>query len=307
MKKYSVIVPVYNEEKNISLLYSKLSKIFKNKKWELIFVNDASTDNSLFEIKKLADKNYFIKYISFSRNFGHQAALTAGLDNALGDAVISMDCDLQDPPEIIPAMIKKWEEGADVVYARRKNRKDNLFKKYTAIWYYKLLHKFSEVEIPRNVGDFRLVDKKVLNELKNMKEKARYLRGMVAWLGFKYDFVDFIRPERIHGQTNYTLKKMIRLASDGILNFSLLPLKLGMMLGLLSILVGVFFLIYMVLDTLLNASGNISYYELYKWLSVSFLILLGFLFVCIWIIGEYIGRIYNESKQRPLYVIKERK
>lgn len=299
---YSVVVPVYNEEGNILELYKQLSKIFEKQHWELIFVNDSSKDKSLEILQDLSKKDETVKYISFSRNFGHQAALTAGMDHAQGKAIITMDCDLQDPPKIIPEMIKKWKQGNEVVYARRKNRKDNFLKKMTAIWYYKILDKVSDVKIPRNVGDFRLVDRKVIDELKGMKEKARYLRGMVAWLGFKYDFVDFDRPERVSGETNYTLKKMLKLATDGILNFSLLPLKLGLYLGFASIFSGALFLLYMIIDSFNAGFGE---YPLYKWLSVGFLIMLGFLFILIWLLGEYIGRIYDETKGRPLYVIRE--
>ncbi|MEI7718974.1 MAG: glycosyltransferase family 2 protein [archaeon] len=299
---YSVVVPVYNEEGNILELYKRLHKIFEKNSWELIFINDSSKDKSLEIIKSLSEKDKSVKYLSFSRNFGHQAGLTAGMDYAQGKAIITMDCDMQDPPEIIPEMIRKWNAGNDVVYARRKNRKDNFFKKWTAIGYYKLLDKFSDVKIPRNVGDYRLVDRQVLDQLKGMKEKARYLRGMVAWLGFKYDFVDYDRPDRFSGETGYTITKMMRLAMDGILNFSMFPLKVGLLLGMLSIFSGCLFLLYMIIDTLRVGIGE---YPLYKWLSVGFLIMIGFLFILIWILGEYIGRIYDESKGRPLYVIRE--
>jgi dolichol-phosphate mannosyltransferase len=199
-------------------------------------------------------------------------------------------------------MIKKWKEGNDIVYARRRNRHDNFFKKYTALAYYKILDKFSEVKIPRNVGDFRLIDRKVLEALKGMNEKARYLRGMVAWLGFKHDFVDYDRPERKKGKTGYTITKMARLAMDGILNFSLLPLRIGLFMGLISILAGSLFLIYMLFDKLLNG----TVYQLYKWLAVILLIFAGIQFMFLWILGEYLGRVYEESKGRPLYLITEK-
>lgn len=300
--EYSVVVPVYNEEGNIIDIYKKLSKIFKKESWELIFINDCSKDKSLEILENLSKKDKAVKYISFTRNFGHQTALTAGMDYASGNAIITMDCDLQDPPEVIEEMIKKWKQGYDVVYARRKNRKDKFLKKYTAILYYRLLDKFSEVKMPRNVGDFRLIDRKVLDQLKGMKEKARYLRGMVAWLGFKYAFVDFNRPERVKGETNYTLTKMMRLAMDGILNFSLFPLKVGLMLGMISIITGFIFTIYMFIDAIFFSTE----YPLYKWLSVVSLMMIGFLFMLVWILGEYVGRIYNESKDRPLYVINSK-
>lgn len=301
---YSYVIPVYNEEKNISLIYDKIVNIMNpvSDNYEIIFTNDGSKDNSYTELKKIAVNDDKIKVINLSRNFGHQAALTAGLKYAKGDAVISMDCDLQDPPEVVAEMINKWHEGFDIVYARRSKRKDNFFKKYSALFYYKLLRKFSDVDIPRNVGDFRLTSKKVLDVLNSMPEKARYLRGMVAWVGFKYTFVDFERPERIHGETNYTLTKMVRLAMDGIFNFSLLPLKFGFVLGGISIFTGTAFLIYMIFDILINNTR----YELYKFLTVTLFIFTGFQFILMWLLGEYIGRIYDENKNRPLFVIDEK-
>lgn len=306
MQKISFVVPIYNEEKNISLLYSKIIDLMIKLKgdWELIFINDGSYDNTLNILKQHSSTDKRVKYLNLSRNFGHQVALTAGLDHVSTDVnvVISLDCDLQDPPEIIEEMINKWKEGYDIVYARRKSRNDNFIKKYTAIIYYKVLDKFSDVKIPRNVGDFRLVDKKVLEHLTGMKEKARYLRGMVAWLGFKYTFVDFDRPKRIHGSTGYTVKKMSKLAMDGLLNFSFLPLKIGLFLGILTITVGMFMMMYMFVDVFLN---NI-YYPLYKWLVVFLFTFIGFQFMLLWILGEYIARIYDESKQRPLYIVEKK-
>jgi len=302
--EYSFVIPAYNEEKNIPLIYEKLNKLMSNisSDYEIIFVDDSSKDSSLKILEKISKHDKKVKVLSFSRNFGHQAALTAGMDYAQGNAIITMDCDLQDPPEIISQMIEKWKEGYEVVYARRKNRKDNFFKKYTAIVYYKVLDKFSDVKIPRNVGDFRLVDRNVLEALKGMKERARYLRGLVAWLGFKYTFVDYDRPERINGETNYTLLKMIRLAMDGILNFSLLPLKIGLVLGMLSMFTGGLFILYMLGDLLLHNTE----YPLYKWITVVTLIFIGFQFILMWILGEYVGRIYDEAKARPLYVVRHK-
>ena len=301
--EYSFVIPAFNEEGNIPELYNKISDLMKKEiNWEIIFINDGSRDNTLSALRSLSYKDRRVKYISLSRNFGHQVALTAGLDNAKGKAIITLDCDLQDPPNVISMMIKKWKEGNDIVYARRRNRHDNFFKKYTALAYYKILDNFSEVKIPRNVGDFRLIDRKVLEALKGMKEKARYLRGMVAWLGFKHDFVDYDRPERKKGKTGYTITKMARLAMDGILNFSLLPLRIGLFMGLISILAGSLFLIYMLFDKLLNG----TVYQLYKWLAVILLIFAGIQFMFLWILGEYLGRVYEESKGRPLYLITEK-
>jgi dolichol-phosphate mannosyltransferase len=209
---------------------------------------------------------------------------------------------LQDPPEVISQMIEKWKEGFNIVYARRGKRNDKFLKKYSAIIYYKVLYRFSETKIPRDVGDFRLIDRKVLNEINKMKEKSRYLRGMVAWVGFRHTFVDFDRPERQRGQTNYTLKKMIVLSMDGLINFSSLPLKLGLFLGGAAITFGFLFLLYMAIDIIIN---NVNY-PLYKWLIVILFIFIGFIFVLIWLLGEYVSRIYNESKDRPYYIINEK-
>lgn len=305
MKKISFVVPVYNEMHNIPLLYEKIVHLMQQfeENWTLLFVNDGSCDDSLNVIKSHANNdNKHIQYINLSRNFGHQAALTAGL-NAVkdADAVISMDCDLQDPPEVITEMIKKWHLGYDIVYARRKTRQDNFFKKYTAIFYYKLLDRFSDVKIPRNVGDFRLIDKKVLKSLSGMEEKSRYLRGMIAWLGYKHTFVDFDRPERIHGETGYSYQKMFKLAMDGVLSFSFLPLRIGLALGIISIALGSLMLSYMFVDALVYDVP----YPLFKWLVVVLFIFVGFLFMLMWILGEYIGRIYDETRKRPLYIIDD--
>lgn len=301
---FSFVIPVWNEEKNISLIYDKLIEILPqiNAEAEFIFINDGSTDNSLMELDKLANYDKRVRYINFSRNFGHQAALTAGLQYASGDAVVTLDCDLQDPPEVIVEMAKLWEsKNYEIIYARRRNRHDNFFKKYTAILYYKILDKFSNVRIPRNVGDFRLMDKKVVDIINKMPEKARYLRGMVAWVGYRHTFVDFDRPERIHGKTGYTLSKMIKLAMDGLFNFSLLPLRAGLVMGILSIFLGIGFIIYMLIDIGIN---NVVY-PLYKFLTVILFIFMGFSFITTWLLGEYIGRIYEEIKHRPLYIIQD--
>jgi len=304
MIAYSFVVPAFNEEHNVPLLYEKIQNLMIeiDSNWELIFINDGSKDNTLQVIKYLAAKDSRVKFLNLSRNFGHQVALTSGLNYAQGNAIISLDCDLQDPPEVISQMIDKWKDGFDIVYARRRNRHDGFLKKYTALWYYKLLDRFSEVSIPRNVGDFRLIDKKVHVELLKMKEKSIYLRGMVSWLGFSHTFVDFDRPERIHGATGYSWPKMIKLAMDGILNFSLLPLKIGFVIGNLSIITGFLFLLYMVYDTF----ANDSIYPLIKWLIVLLFIFIGFIFILIWLLGEYIGRIYEETKNRPVFVISEK-
>ncbi|MCP4668913.1 MAG: glycosyltransferase family 2 protein [Deltaproteobacteria bacterium] len=303
-KTISIVIPVYNEGKNIRAMYEALLRSLKNLKYayEIIFVNDGSRDNSLEILKRLAAEDRQVRVISFSRNFGHQVALTAGMKEAQGEACITMDCDFQDPPELIPEMIGKYEEGFHVVHARRTGRKDPFLKRITAKYYYKVLGAISNVSIPRNVGDFRLVDRKVVTVLNSLPERYRYLRGMVSWVGFKQTFVDFNRPNRMHGDTGYTWKKMFKLAADGILNFSFFPLKLGMYVGLLTMFFGFAFIVYMIGDAIVYS----TVYPLYKWLIVVLFVFLGFLFILVWIMGEYIGRIYNEEKGRPLYIIDEK-
>jgi polyisoprenyl-phosphate glycosyltransferase len=305
MKEISIVIPVYNESKNILVIYSRLKDLLNNSgyPWEIIFVNDGSNDDSGTILADLASKDNNVKLISFTRNFGQQAALTAGMDFADGEAVITMDCDLQDPPELITEMISEWKKGSRIVFARRKIRNDRFLKKYTAILYYKLLYKLAEIKIPGNIGEFRLIDRFVLDQLKNMREKSRYLRGMVAWLGFDYTIVDYERPNRIYGKTGFNFLKMMRLAMSGFLSFSLIPLRLGFLIGIISIFLGTGFLFYIIYDILINS----QVYPLYKWLSIALFIFVGFLFILVWVLGEYIGRIYDESKGRPIYVIKEKK
>jgi len=301
----SFVIPAYNEEKNVEVIYQRLLSLMEKIKedFEIIFINDGSTDNTLQKLKELSEKNRHVKIINLTRNFGHQAALTAGLKMAKGDAVISMDCDLQDPPETILEMYQKWKEGFDIVYARRLNyRKDNFLKKIGSKIYYRVLNKFSFVDMPRNVGDFRLIDKTVLYEINNMPEHSRYLRGMVAWTGFNHTYVDYHRPDRKEGESAYTLGKLARLGMDGMLNFTVLPLRLGFYLGFITIVFGTGLLLYQIGDVIING----VYYHLYKWLIVVLFIFMGFMFMLMWIIGEYIWRIFNEVRSRPIYIVKEK-
>ncbi len=305
MCKYSIVVPAYNEEANVGKLYQRLKAVFDPlaEAWELIFVNDGSRDRTLEELQRLAAADQRVKYIDLSRNFGHQPALTAGLEHASGLAIISMDCDLQDPPELIPRMIEKWRAGADIVYARRTNfRRDNWFKRQGSRLYYRMLSKFTDVEIPRNVGDFRLVARRVLDTVNEMKEGSRYLRGMVAWTGFNHEFVDYERPDREEGESEYSLFKLIKLGMSGLLNFSSLPLQVGFVLGVFSILFGFVFLGYMSWDVFVVGAK----YEFFKFLVVVLFIFMGFMFMLMWLLGEYIGRIYNEVRKRPIYLVKEK-
>ncbi len=305
-KVISVVLPSYREEKNISLIYEELVKIFKllEKKYnyEIIFINDWSPDNTWNEIVKLCKNDLRVKWINLSRNFGHQWAISAWLHNASWDAIISMDCDMQDPPFLVVDMIQEWENGFEVVYARRTNRNDNFFKKHTAIWYYKFHAQISDTDIPRNVWDFRLIDKKVLQAFLKLSEKDRYIRWMFARIWFRTTFVDFDRPERIHWETWYTWKKMIKLAMDGILNFSTFPLKIWAFIGFFMIIVSFLFFCYIFYD----ATFNNVIYPLYKWLSVLWFGFMWLQFIFMWILGEYIWRIYNETRDRPVYIESEK-
>ncbi len=302
----SLVIPAYKEEKNIPLIYTEIQNTLvsiKKYDFEIIFVNDGSPDTTWIEIEKLCKKDKSVKGINLSRNFGHQAALTAWLEKAQWDAVISMDADMQDPVSVCLEMINEWNNWYEVVYARRKNRNDNFIKKYTAIWYYNFLSLISDTQIPRNVGDFRLIDKKVLQAFHSLSEKDRYIRGMFAWMGFKTGYVDFDRPERIHWETGYTWKKMIQLAMDGILNFSMFPLRIGFIIGSLMIFVSFLFFIYMFYDAFVLWTP----YPLFKWLSVFGFGFMGLQFIFIWIVWEYVGRIYNETRDRPIYIVSETK
>ncbi len=305
-KLLSIVIPAYREEKNISYIYKELLLVLvdlMHYDYEIIFVNDGSPDLTWLEIEKLCENDIRVKGVNLSRNFWHQAALSAWLDLVQGDVIVSMDCDMQHPPKIIQEMIQKYEMGNDIVYARVIDREVWFLKKYTSIWYYKILSLISDTEIPRNVWDFRLINRRVLDVFRWLKEKDRYIRGMMAWVWFKHDFVDFYIPKRIHGSSSYTWKKMWKLASDGILSFSTFPLKVGAFLGIAMILLSFLFFIYVVFDSLIFHVQ----YPLYKWLSIVWFWVMGLQFIFMWIIGEYVGRIYNESRERPIYIIMNKK
>ncbi len=305
--KISFIIPAYNEEASLPKIFEAIRTVCQTSlatyETEYIFVDDGSTDTTGMRIQELSKSYSNVKGLRFSRNFGHQAALTAGLDLAAGDAVITMDADFQDPPALIPQLITEWQKGTKIVYARRRTRlRDSYFKRVSANWYYQILWKFANIQIPRNVGDFRLIDRRVLLEIRKLTESDRYLRGMVAWVGFSHAFVDYDRPERVDGKTNYSLKKMLELGMNGILSFSLLPLKVGLALGMVSVAAGIAMLLWIAYDSIFHSVE----YPLYKWLSVITLMFLGLQFMFLWIIGEYVGRVYNDARRRPLYIIEDR-
>lgn len=301
----SVVVPMYYEEAVAEECYKRLKNVMdsNNFNYELIFVNDGSKDRT-YEILKniaLSDKN--AKIINFSRNFGHQIAVTAGVEAASGDALVIIDADLQDPPELITDMVKLWQEGYEVVYAKRKQRKgETFFKLTTAKYFYKFLAHMSEITIPKDTGDFRLIDRKVATAFLSMPEKNRFIRGMISWVGFNQTYVEYERDERFAGETKYPLKKMIKFAKDGIISFSAKPLKIITGIGFISVILSLIILIYSLISKIFEqdiAKG---------WTSIMCALTFfgGVQMLSLGVIGEYIARIYDESKGRPLYIIKDK-
>ncbi len=299
----SIVVPIFNEEKNIALLFERLrtSVSQTTTNYELIFVNDGSKDNSLLELIKLCELSDRVFYINFSRNFGHQIAVTAGLDLCRGNAVVIIDGDMQDPPELIPELYAKHKEGFEVVYAQRKKRDgESLFKRMTARYFYRALKKLTSIEIPIDTGDFRLIDRKIVANLKQMPERNKFLRGQIAWLGYRQTSVLFDRDKRLHGKSSYPLSKMLKFAMDGITGFSGKPLafvtRMGFGISIFSFLI-ILYAIY---------SHFILHRTITGWTSliISSMFIGGVQLISIGIIGEYISRINNNVLQRPLYIIE---
>ena len=306
MKKVSVIVPMYNEEEVASICYKRLKEVLEEIKYdyEIIFVNDGSKDKTLEIIEKISGEDNKVKIISFSRNFGHQAAVTAGLRESLGEAVVVIDADMQDPPELIKDMLKLWEDGNEVIYAKRKAREgESKFKLLTAKMFYKILNGLADVEIPKDTGDFRLVDRKVVDVINSLPEHNKFLRGLFSWTGFKQIPIEYERKERAAGKTKYPLKKMVKLALDGIIGFSTKPLKLIGGLGLISIIISIIILIYSIISFVFKL-----HYLTAGWTSIMVTVTFftGVQLLGIWILSEYIGRIYDEVKQRPEYIIDKK-
>ncbi|MFH1827100.1 MAG: glycosyltransferase family 2 protein [bacterium] len=300
----SVIVPVYNEKGNINPLIDRLLPVVKSYKYEIVFIDDGSSDKSSEEIKKFARKNPYIKLVSFYRNFGHQMALSCGYRESKGDCVISMDSDLQDPPEIIKQMVEQWQMGSMVVYAKRKTRNvDKMFKRASASFFYKLINFLSDVPIPKDVGDFRLLDRKVVNYLNSLPEQSRFLRGLVSWGGFPSTFVSFDREKRNAGSTHYTFGKMMNFALDGITSFSLKPLRLAMIFGFIAALVGFLGMVYAILEKFYFPQNLVTGWAA---IFVGIMFLGGVQLLTIGIIGEYIGKIFIQVRNRPNYTIKEK-
>lgn len=303
--KYSIVVPVYNEEEVIHETYRRLTEVMRSTKeaYELLFVNDGSRDRTAEIIKEYSEQDPAVVLLDFARNFGHQIAITAGMDYARGEAVVVIDADLQDPPELILEMIEKWKQGFDVVYAKRTKRKgETYFKKQTAAMFYRFLRAMTDIDIPLDTGDFRLLDRKVCNQMNSIQEKNRFVRGLVSWVGFKQIAVEYERDERLAGESKYPLKKMLKLSMDGITSFSYKPLKLASYAGVTLSGVGFIYLlvvVYLKLFTDSTITGWSSLIVIQLFFSGIILIILG-------MIGEYIGRIYDETKNRPLYIVREK-
>ncbi|MGZ4043433.1 MAG: glycosyltransferase family 2 protein [Bacteroidia bacterium] len=303
-KDLSVIIPIYNEQENIPELYRRLTEIAKNitGSYEFIFINDGSKDASLFKLIELSKNDEHVYYINFSRNFGHQIAVTAGLDHSCGDAVVIIDADLQDPPELIAEMYKKYKEGFEVVYAKRSQRKgESYFKGVTAKLFYRILVKITSINIPIDTGDFRLIDRKIVNYLKLMPEQNKFLRGQIAWLGFNQTSVEFVREERKHGTTGYPLSKMIRFALDGITAFSDKPLMFVTQIGLIVSTIAFIVILsalygHFILDKTITGWTS---------LIVSSMFIGGIQLISIGIIGLYVSRINKNVINRPLYLIQQ--
>lgn len=300
----SVIIPVFNEEQNVEPLINRIIPIVRDLNYEIIFVDDGSRDKTVDNIKKQAGKNKNLKLISFNRNFGHQMALTAGYEVAKGDCVITIDADLQDPPEIIPEMIEKWQSGAKIVYAKRNERQgENFFKKFTAKIFYRLINFLSDTPIPQEVGDFRLLDKQVVGFLNNLRERPSFLRGIVSWGGYKTEFVYFKRDKRLTGITHYGFFKMLNFALEGITSFSVKPLRMATYFGFISGILGFLGIIY---ELIRKAISPQSFVIGWTGLFTAIMFLGGIQLITIGIIGEYIGKIYQEVQKRPKYLIKEK-
>lgn len=300
----SVIIPIYNEELNIQLLYSRLKKVVNEigLPHELIFINDGSRDRSMEMIRQLALEDQSVRFINFSRNFGHQVAVSAGLDHSTGKAVVIIDADLQDPPELIIPMYKKLKEGNEVVYAKRRARKgENFLKKFTAKMFYRILRKLTNIQIPVDTGDFRIMDKKVVDVLKKMPERQKFLRGQISWIGFRQTFVEYDRDERHAGKTGYTYRKMIRFALDGITSFSNFPLRFASVAGFIVSGIAFLLILYTLVSRLILQDTERG------WTSImlSVLFLGGIQLIGIGIIGEYIARMSDNIRQRPLYIVDE--
>jgi dolichol-phosphate mannosyltransferase len=302
LKLLSVVAPVYNEVATIEQFYARVCAALEGVQFEIVLVDDGSTDGSDAELRKLASNDPRVRVVQLSRNFGHQTALTAGLDHARGDAVVMLDADLQDPPELIPRMLDHWRAGCDVIYAVREQRDgESRFKLTTARWFYSLFDRLAQVELQHNSGDFRMLDRRALDALLSMRERNRFLRGMTVWVGYRQAAVPYTRDRRYAGETKYTLPKMLRFSLDAISSFSHRPLQLATLLGFMISTLSFIAIPVVIVLRLLG-----SYLPGFSALTIAVLLLGGIQLIAIGIIGEYVGRIYDEVKGRPLYLVRSR-
>lgn len=303
-KLISLIVPVYNESEVLGAFYQRATSALaalEGFDYEIIFVDDGSHDNSYEQLQAFSGANSCVRILKFSRNFGHQIAITAGIDHAMGDCVVVIDADLQDPPEVIQAMVEKWEEGFDVVYGVRADRDgESALKLLTASAFYRLLGKLTRIKIPADVGDFRLMSRRAVDQLKQLREKDRFVRGLVSWIGFKQGGVSYHRDKRYAGETKYPYRKMLKFAMDGIASFSTAPLKLATWMGYGASLLAFLYLVSVFVQKWMGITV-----EGFATIMVAMMFLGGVQLICLGILGEYLGRIFNEIKPRPMYVLEE--
>jgi dolichol-phosphate mannosyltransferase len=301
--RYSIIAPVFNEEGNLNLLYERISQVMNSRgePWELILVNDGSRDRSADLMDALAEKDARVKVLHFARNFGHQIAVTAGIDHAAGQAVILIDADLQDPPELIHEMIERWQAGYQVVYAIRKQRKgEGWFKLFTSKLFYRLIYRITDVDIPVDTGDFRLMDERVANVLKQMREHNRFIRGMTSWAGFKQTGVYYVREARHSGETKYPLRKMVRFALDAITSFSYFPLQIMIYF---SLVLGILALLAIPVVAVLRLALGMEFFGGQATTIILLLLMSSFQLFFLFVLGQYVARTYDEARDRPLYVV----
>ncbi len=302
--QFSIVAPCWNEEQSLHELYKRIKEVMEqtDKSWELVLINDGSTDRTIEVIEELHAADPRIHYIDFARNFGHQIAVSAGMDYAQGDAVILIDSDLQDPPELILEMIEKWQAGYQVVFAVRSERKgETWFKLFTAKLFYRLIYRITDVDIPLDTGDFRLMDRKVVDQMKHMKEKHRFIRGMTSWVGFKQTGVEYVREERFAGETKYPLRKMVKFAMTAITGFSYFPLQMATIMGFIIAILSTLVIFAVIIARLSGSQG----FEGQATTLVMVLFLGAVQLISLGIIGEYLGRIYDEVRGRPLYVVNK--
>ena len=303
-KLVSLVVPVFNESEVISVFYGRARAALESitgLDYELIFIDDGSRDDSFAQLKAFAAANPRVRVLKFSRNFGHQIAISAGIDHARGDCVAVIDSDLQDPPEVIALMVEQWQQGFDVVYGVRSDRAgETRFKLWTASMFYKLIGRMTNIHIPANVGDFRLMSRRVIDQLKTLREKDRFVRGLVSWIGFRQTGVTYRRDARYAGETKYPFRKMLKFSFDGITSFSTVPLKIATWMGLVAAVLAVLYLLSVFIQWILG-------YTVHGWatIMVALLFMGSVQLLCLGIIGEYLGRVFNEVKPRPMYVIEE--